>query len=193
MSKQTIEINPDQAVALVSQKADSISEALDLKVISDPTYEQAGVYMGQVREAKTLLKDKKKTILDPLKLVKEATEELFEPAEKKIEVIELYLKSQIDGYRLKLQKEADERAKEAEKKIEKGVELSVATKKVVNTQAKIEKIPTRKVWRIKLVDFSKVPNEFKLLNESKALESAKLGVKVEGLEFFQEEITVNRY
>uniref|UniRef100_A0A6H1ZG26 Uncharacterized protein n=1 Tax=viral metagenome TaxID=1070528 RepID=A0A6H1ZG26_9ZZZZ len=193
MSKQIIEVNPDQAVALVSAKADSISEAMELKVVSTPTYEQAGVYMGQVREAKTLLKDKKKTILDPLKAVKEATEKLFEPAEEKIGVIELYLKSQIDGYRLKLQKEADERAKEAEKKIEKGATITEATKKLTNTQEKINVIPTRKVWRVKITDFVKVPNEFKLLNESKALESAKLGVKVEGLEFYQDEITVNRY
>lgn len=193
MSKQIIEIDASKAVELVKEKADSISEALDLKVVSTPTFEKAGVFMGEIREAKKLLSEKKKSILDPLKTAKENTEKLFEPAEEKIGLIEMYLKDQMFKYNLKLVAEANERAKEAEKKIQKGETITEATEKLVNTQEKIQAIPTRKVWRVKVIDFRKVPDEFKILDESKALEAGKNGLKVEGLEFYTDEVIVNRF
>ena len=49
MPKQIIEIDATKAVELVKAKADSIGEALALRVVSTPTYEQAGSFMGMVR------------------------------------------------------------------------------------------------------------------------------------------------
>lgn len=192
-TKQVIEIDATKAVELVKEKADSIGEALQLKVNSDPTFKQASVFMGVIREAKSLLKEKKKSILEPLKEAEANVKLLFEPAEKKVGIIEIYLKDQIQKYNDRLLIEEKKRAEEAEKKIENGVTLSEATKKLNNIKEKAESIPTRKVPRVKIVDFSKVPDEFKVLNESKALSAHKSGVEVSGLEFYVEEIIVNRF
>ena len=204
--KQIIEIDATKAVELVKHKADSIGEALSLRVVSKPTYEQAGIFMGMVREAKKLLREKKKPILDHIRQVKEDIETLFEPAEKKVGAIEIYLKNQISGYNIRLQEEERQRVKEAEDKIREAQRLAEknkaelpknfiteTTKKAVNTQEKIDVIPTRKVPRVRIIDFSKVSDEFKILNDKKALEVNENGIKVEGLEFYVEEIIVNRF
>jgi len=192
-TKQTIEIDATNAVELVKEKADSIGQALELRVNSDPTFKKASDFMGVVREAKSLLREKKKSILEPLKEAKANIELLFEPAEKKVGIIEIYLKDQIQKYNVRLLAEAKERAKEAEEKIEAGATMTEATRKLNNTKERVESIPTRKVTRIKIADFSKVPDEFKVLNESKALSAHKSGVEVSGLEFYVEEIIVNRF
>jgi hypothetical protein len=191
MAKQIIEIDATKAVELVKEKADSISNALELKVVSTPTFNQASVFMGIVREAKKLLSEKKKSVLDPLKIAKENLEKLFEPAEEKIGLIEKYLKKEIDDYNDKLKLEESKRAKEAEKKIEKGETITEATKKLVNTQEKIQAIPTYTVWQVDIVDFSKVPDEFKILNESKAKEVGKKGVQIPGLKVYSIEKVKN--
>lgn len=193
MSKEIIQYDAQEAVALAEEKVNSISSVMQLKVVSTPTFNQAGEAMNVLRETKKFLKEKKDSILDPLNIAVKNIKSLFEPAETKCVEAEAYLKIQISAYNVKLQAEEKKRAEEAAKQIENGADIEKATKKMEKTQEKINKIPTRKVWRLKILDFTKVSNDFKVLDEQKALKAAQAGITVEGLEFYQEEIIVNRF
>ena len=191
--KQIIELDTQEAVALATERIESINDVMELKVNSDPTYQEAASAMGVIREAKKFLKEKKDSILKPLKLAKENIESLFEKPENRLMEIETHLKGQIDPYAAKLRQKEAEQLAEAQKKINAGVPVEVATKVLGNTQKKVDKIPTYTVWNVEIVDFSKVPDEFKVLNESKAKEAGKAGLKVEGLKIWSEEKTKNLY
>lgn len=191
--EEVIKINPQEAIKIVEEKVNSISSVLDLKVISTPTFEQAGQAMKIVKESKAFLKEKKDNILNPLNIAIKNIKSLFQPSEERISIIEDYIKVQIGTYSEKLKIEEDKRAQKAEKDISEGKSFEMATKKLEDTQEKIQAIPKRKIQKIRIIDFSKVPDEFKVLDESKAKESFKKGIKVEGLEEYFEEIIINKF
>jgi hypothetical protein len=191
--EEVIKINPQEAIKIVEEKVNSISSVLDLKVISTPTFEQAGQAMKIVKESKAFLKEKKDNILNPLNIAIKNIKSLFQPSEERISIIEDYIKIQIGTYSEKLKIEEDKRAQKAEKDISEGKSFEMATKKLEDTQEKIQAIPKRKIQKIRIIDFSKVPDEFKVLDESKAKESFKKGIKVEGLEEYFEEIIINKF
>lgn len=191
--KEILELETEEAVALATEKAESMSGALELKINSTPTFTQASKYMADLREVKKFLKEKKDSVLKPLKVVKENFEALFEPAEEKVAEVENYLKEQIFKYNISLQAEQRTREEEAAKRVKEGAPIEKVVQKVENTARKIDAIPTRKVWKIKIIDFEKVPNDFKLLDESKARKAAEAGIKIDGLEFVQEQVIVNRF
>ncbi len=190
---QIIELNTAEAVDLAIEKADSVSTALELKVNSQPTFLKASEFMGTLREVKKFLKEKKDSILKPLKTAKENAEALFEPAETKVATIENYLKDQIQKYDTQLKIQEAERLAKAEQDLKDGKTIDQVTNNLEKVQTKMAAIPTTTVYEITIVDFAKVPNEFKILDEPKARQAAKAGLKVEGLEFKKIDKVVNRF
>jgi hypothetical protein len=193
MNKEIIELNTEEALDLAIEKAELMNPAMQLKVTSDPTFKQASEYMGQVREVKKFLKEKKDSVLKPLKLAKESFEGMFEKPENMVEEVETYLKGQISDYGKKLLLEEDKRVREAAKKIELGTPVEIATKNIETITRKIDAIPMHTVWNVEIIDFAKVPDEYKILNESKAKATGKLGFKIEGLKIWSEEKVKNLF
>jgi len=191
--EETIKINSQEAIVMVEKKINLIEYALELKVKNPTTFEQAVEVMKAVKEAKLFLKDKKNNILNPLSTAVKNIKSLFQPAESKALMIESHLKEQVTSYNLKLKAEEDKRAKQAEKDIAKGKPIEKSIEGLEKTQEKIQAIPTRKIQKIRIIDFSKIPDEFKILNEPKVKESFKTGIKIKGLEEYFEEIIINKF
>jgi hypothetical protein len=103
--------------------------------------------------------------------------------------------------RERLQKEADDKAAAliAEGKTEEAeavqVPIVVPTMPTVQAVQKVAGISYRTDWKFRVVDAALVPEEFKIVNE-KALaslaKSTKGTKKVPGVEFYSEEVTVDR-
>ncbi len=193
MEKDIIELNTKEAVDEAVQKAELMNPAMQLKVTDDSSFKLAGEYMSQVKEAKKFIKAIKDKVLKPLKQAKENFEALYEGPEMMIESVDEHLRAQISTYNTKLIKDREIEAAKVVEQVKQGVPIETVVSKVEDTQKKVDAIPTRKVWRVSVVDFSLVPDEYKLLDESKAKKAAQANLKVAGLEFKQEDIIVNRF
>lgn len=94
-----------------------------------------------------------------------------------------------------LQLEKEERAAQAKIDMERLKALaepktakSVVVPERTTTIEKTQKVRKRKVQRWTVLDLSKVPRAYLVLDESKLREAAKLGVKVDGIKFWKEEV-----
>lgn len=193
MPKETIVVDAEKGIVIAQEAISEISPAMDIKVNSEPTMKRAGEFMAIISKAKKVIEAERKDIVGPINDSVKKINAKYKPIMERAEAIESYLKREINMYVAKLQQEADARAKQAEKDIEGGERVSVATRKFDNTTEKLEKIPTRTYYITKVVDFSQVPDDFKMLDESKAEAANKAGIKVAGLEFSTEERVINNF
>lgn len=193
MSKETIVVDAEKGIVIAQEAISEISPALAIKVNSEPTMKRAGEFMAIISKAKKIIEAERKDIVGPINDSVKKINAKYKPIMERAEEIESYLKREINMYVAKLQDEADARAKEAAEKIEGGERVSVASRKFENTTEKLDKIPTRTYYITKIVDFSKVPDQYKMLDEAKAEAANKAGIKVEGLEFSSEERVINNF
>lgn len=183
----------EKAIAAAQQAIADISVAMDIKVNSEPTMKKAGEYMNVIAKAKKIIEGERTGIVKPINDSVKRINELFKPIMEEAVRIESYLKGELNLYVAKLQKEQDLRAAEANKQIESGERIAPAVKKFENTTAKLEQIPTRIYYITKVVDFSKVPDQYKILDETKAEAANKAGIEVPGLEFSKENRVINNF
>ncbi len=193
--EEIIKIDTTEAIKVAEENVSVIADSSRIKVVSMPTLETAKTCLGQLKDVRKKIDAKKKSITDPLNLALKNTRALFVPIEDKLDTIEGYLKDQILKYNAKLEKERLDRIEQAKKEMENGGNIETATKKLNNTEEKIEAVPTMKILKVKVIDFSKVDDRFKTFNEAeaKAFHRANPEVEVGGLEFYNEEVAVNRF
>ena len=192
MKTEIIELNTAEAIKIAEEKAMTLADNSRIKVNSQPTLDQAKISLTQVKEIKKIIQDKKDSVVKPLNEALKNTRALFKPIEDKVDVIETCLKGEVLRYNTKLLQEQRKREEEAQAKIEAGATFEEATKLVAKTEAKIDKIPTRKIKRLKIIDASKIERQFLIPDEQAIKEALIAGIKVSGCELVEEEIIVNR-
>lgn len=183
----------EKAIAVAQQAIADISVAMDIKVVSEPTMKKAGEFMTVIGKAKKIIEAERTGIVKPINDSVKRINELFKPMMEEAVRIESYLKGELNIYLAKLQKEQDLRAAEANKQIESGDRIAPAVRKFENTTAKIEQLPTRVYYITKVVDFSKIPDNYKILDDAKLEAANKAGIEVPGVEFSKENRVINNF
>ncbi len=188
---EIIKLNTTEAVEKAKQRVESIADTSRIRVLSQPTFEQARAKRIEVKGIKNQVNEKKESITKPLNEALKNVRSLFRPIEDKLKLIDDYLKSQVLTYNSKLIAEKEQREKEAEKKVEKGETIEKATKGLTKTNEKLEVIKTRKLKKVRIIDESKLPREYLIPDEQKIKAALLSGIKVEGAELYEETIAVN--
>lgn len=196
--------------AWVDQVANLLEKAIDLKVENDQQNEIA-VSMGTT--AKQLYKkveaQKNELIKEPEEYVK-GIRSFAKIFTEKLLQIESTLKQKITSYRviqeqkrreasLEAKKETDRlQAKLTEEAAEKGIEAPKILDPILPKEAPVIRTETgsasgRKTWTFELIDLSKVPEEYKILDEKKVRDAVRAGIRqIEGIRIYERETTTFR-
>lgn len=200
--QQIIKLNTAEAVETANQVVGNIAETSRIIINSQPTFDKAKDKLGEIKEIKKIVNDKKESITKPLNEALKNVRGLFKPIEDKIDIIENYLKTEVLKYNQKLLAEQRKREDEARKKIEeeqaKGksldeINVDKIAKPLTNITQKVEAIKTRKIKKLKIVNEQIIPRDFLIPNEVKIKEALLNGIKVDGCEIIEEEIAINNY
>lgn len=207
-----IEVKPEQAV----QEASDFSSNLAIVNVQDQeTLDLAGETKNNARKFLNQLEEKRKAITKPLDDAKKEVMNLFKPMTEKINQfitsqkieIQTYLDAEEKKRRIAEQKlfeeqerkrkellKRKEKAKKPEtvERLEEEIEVTTNVMPIIPT-TKSNTSHTRTVWRFKIVDFSKIPDEYKLANESairnKGRDTKGKG-KIPGVKFYSEKVVV---
>lgn len=194
-----LEIETNKALKEVENQVVNLADKSRIKINSQPTFEIAKAQLINLKSVKKIIQEKKDGIIKPLNEALKNARELFKPFEEKLGVIERYLNAEILNYnyrlveeQIKRQKEAMEKLEEAEKKGEE-INPDKIIKKVENITQKIDQIRTRKIKKFRLVDISKVPSEYLIINEVLVRKTMMEGKEIPGIEYYEETIATNNY
>jgi len=200
--EQIIKLNTAEAVETANQVVGNIAETSRIIINSQPTFDKAKDKLGEIKEIKKIVNDKKESITKPLNEALKNVRGLFKPIEDKIDVIENYLKTEVLKYNQKLLAEQRKREEDANKKIEeeqaKGksldeINIDKIAKPLTNITQKVEAIKTRKIKKLRIINEQLIPREYLTPNEVAIKEALLNGIKVDGCEIFEEEIAINNY
>ena len=200
--EQIIKLNTAEAVETANQVVGNIAETSRIIINSQPTFNKAKDKLGEIKEIKKIVNDKKESITKPLNEALKNVRGLFKPIEDKIDVIENYLKTEVLKYNQKLLAEQRKREEEANKKIKeeqaKGksldeINIDKIAKPLTNITQKVEAIKTRKIKKLRIINEQLIPREYLTPNEVAIKEALLNGIKVDGCEIFEEEIAINNY
>jgi len=184
ISQKEIQVSKKQISYLVKQadgyKIDSV-EAID----------NASLFLKKVRDAEHGLEAKRLEFTAPLnqslKAINETFRQLRIPLAQARELLtgKILTWKRTETDRL-MREEARRRAiQEAHEKAGHQVNAPVVLERPEN---KIGNTQTRKIWTFKLVDFSKLPDEYKAVQETAVRDAIRNGVRqIPGIEIYQEE------
>lgn len=195
-----LKLDTNKAIALAEDEAGKLIDTSQIKVTSQPTFENAKEQLKQVKTIKKFVKEKRESITKPLHDAKKAAIDLFKPVENQIKQVEDKLNSEMLAYNKKLLAEQKKREEEAAAKLaeaqDKGeeVDMDKVTRKLNNTTENLGKIRTRKVKKFRVLDINKIPRDYLTLNESLVKDvMRKEGAAIPGIEFYTDDVPVNSY
>ena len=200
--EQIIKLNTTEAVETANQVVVGIAESSRIVINSQPTFEKAVEKLKEIKEIKKIVNEKKESITKPLNEALKNIRSLFKPIEDKIDIIENYLKAETLKYNQKLLAEQRKREEEAIKKIEeeqaKGksldeINIDKIAKPIINITQKVEAIRTRKIKELNIINEQLIPRSFLIPNEQAIKQALLAGIKVDGCEMIEREISVNNY
>lgn len=165
------------------------NEATKLVIADDASYEKAVEKIAQVKKYLKELEKQRKTITDPLEQAKKATMALFKPTKEQFEATERLLANGILEYRKKKAEEEEAKQAELEAQLESGdidfdeaLDQTVAEPQLEKTAStKWGNATVRTIKDIKVIDLTKIPEEYFELNMSRLRQDA-LGNKAQGIE-----------
>lgn len=86
-----------------------------------------------------------------------------------------------------------EKINEVEKEAEKEIDIDKILKKTENVTEKLNQIRTRKVTKLRVIDKTKIPYAYLVVDEYALKRALISGEKIDGAELYEEEIAVNAY
>jgi hypothetical protein len=203
----------DQQLVPVEADAQSIltlvrqaRQATDLTIRSDADYEAAGNKLREIKKWLSAVEDRRKSWTAPLRAVIKSMDGFFKPVETEVETLLEDLKASMLAYKQKIEAERQAALQEAAKLAAAGAATGT-TSNVAAFQALVAAgsasapvaagISYRDNWKWRIVDFSKIPQEYLTLvvNSDKVNEAVKQGkekASIPGIEIYNEKITVVR-
>lgn len=191
-----------------------LAESIAVEISTQEHYDGATSLLKDVKGKIKELEGMRLAITRPLDESKKRTMDLFRVPIEKLESAESKLKSGILTYSRRIEEErrlAEAKAIAERRKLEEAAlkaaeqgKAALAVKKMVAAEAvKIEApefvkaagTSMRKIWRYKIIDETKIPREFLMVNDSKLgayARAEKENAKVDGCEFFSEDILASR-
>lgn len=176
-----------------------ITRAESITTLDVTTMPEAVELLSSLNRIKDDITAQKELVTRPLldKLAEERAK--WKPKELKLEAVITKIRTALTTYQTELvakqRAEQEAIAKKLENnqiKPETAIKRMQAVADVNNTiESATGKITFKTITTFAVADWSKVPTEFLLLNETKVRELLKTGVKVPGLEYKDEQVPVN--
>lgn len=195
--KNGLEVFEKRFTKLIKEKKikiEKLKEEARFKVNSQKKLEESKAIMEKIKIQKNTAKELKdcfyKPVYDFAQLIYKPIKELEDETKK----IEDYHKAEQLNWLRKLQEEEYKKRKEIEEKLEREeITLEQAGNKLEKAESKvgaIKGVTTRKV--VKIVDFAKVPDEYKIINMPAINEAVlKNGLDVPGTQIVEEKSISN--
>lgn len=205
IAKQEIMTMEDQVLPLMVQ-------AEKYEVDSAEMVDEASVFLKKVRDTEKAIEAKRLEFTAPLnqslKALNDTFKKLKEPLDdaKRLVTNKILVWRKVEAERVRIEEEARRKAEEEKvRKIQEALKAEVDAKKkqeiikeIIKTEEpkpvieqpknKIGNVQTRKVWTYKVIDDSKVPDEYRAVVPQLVNQAIRDGVRdIPGLKIYQEE------
>ena len=185
LSRQQIQLVENKVSLLIKKVNSFVIENID-------SVEVASNFLKVIKNMENKIENKRLEFTSPLNQSLKAINDTFRKLKEPLEQARKSLANKILFWRKeeeeKKRKEEDRRRKiqEAHKKVGHEVKEIVELEK---PKATIGKTRARKVWTFKVIDFSKISDEFKIINTNEINQAIRNGIReINGLEIFQKEL-----
>lgn len=210
-----VNVNTDEAL----QKAEQFTKDIVIPEITTQEHftissNSLGLIKDRLKELDTL----RKSITKPLDEAKKNVMELFRPIQTKLTEYQLQLRNRIMTYNEeqekirqieeeRIQKEQERQAEILRKRAEKAkkpetverlqeqAEQIESTPAVIVPPEKTEGLHFMKVWKYEIIDKSKVPDDFKMIDEvkiGKVIKATKGQMNIPGVKIYSEKVPVSK-
>lgn len=215
----TTPVNNPQALELAASSEQILTLASSYTVTTAAQYEFAAGELKNIKASTKALEEMRKTATRPLDEAKAAIMDWFRPVGERYAQAEKMIKSAMLTYQQEEERKraiAEAQAREEARKEQDRVNaeaLAAADRALASGNketadaiiaavpdvkpapvpvavTKIKGISTRKVWKFRVVDKSKVPEEYKIVDETllgKVARSSQGAISVPGVEFYSED------
>lgn len=186
-------------LALVKSQTTKAFQAVEeLKIKNLEDLGLAKKVLTNLGALKKLVLEKKNKLINPAKAIIEEAKGLYSPYEAKIAEADEIVRQKMLDYNNVLKAEEDKKRQELEiEASKKNADENKIDKKVAKVEAVIEKreaIPTRKVKELEIVDESKIPERYWVLDMVALRKDAiSNGIEIAGIKVVEKEIIVNKY
>lgn len=195
-------------IALVkNQVTKAVSAAELVKVTTDEEMLQAGELRKKIKTVGKMLSDKRLAITRPINESLKEIRDMFKPLEEDNERAEtivsnkmLAYQKQQDDKRKKIEAEALEKTKQAEKDLAKGVITEKKAEQIIQkAEVKLDSATvvkhsndfhTRTVKKFRIVDVKCIPRDLMIPDEVAIRKQMMAGLVVEGVEYYEENTLV---
>ncbi len=186
-----------ELVIVKTQTTKAYEAVKELKIKSIEGLEVAKGFLNKLGLLKKLITEKKNKLINPAKAIIEEAKNLYLPFEERILEADGIVRQKMLDYNQVLRIEEEKRRlaleEEAKKKKTDEVKIEKAVEKVETVIEKLNWIPTRKNKVIKIIDESKVPDRYWILDMVAIRRDAiENGLEIEGVKVEIEETIVNR-
>lgn len=189
--KGNMEISQKEIQTLEKQVSPLVQEAGNYIIDSIEAIDNASLFLRKVKEAENNLEAKRLEFTAPLNQSLKAINETFRQLKTPLtQARELLTGKILNWKRAETERLAKEEARrraiqEAHEKAGHQVNAPVVLER---PETKIGNTQTRKVWVFKVIDFSKIPDEYKSINQVAVNQAIRDGAReIGGLEIYQEE------
>lgn len=186
-----MEVSKQQIQTIKKEISPLVIEANSYEINSVEAVDDASVFLKRVRDAETGIEKKRLEFTQPLNQSLRAINETFKKLKEPLTQARTLLTKKIVDWKVaereRLEAEEARRRKiqEAHEKAGHQVKAPVVLERPDN---KIGNTQTRKVWTFKVIDFGKVPDEYKVLSNPWVNKAIREGVReIPGIEIYQEE------
>lgn len=194
-SLKVFEKNFQESLGKATEGLQLLKENARFKITSQKKLEESKEIMASVKEAKENAKTLREWYYKPIYDFSQLIYKPIKEFEDEVKKIEDFHKTEQLAWLRKLQEEEEKKRIEIEEKLEKEeISLDQAGKKLEKAESKvgaIKGVTTRKV--VKIVDFAKVPDKYKLPNMPLLNEDILRGnMDIPGTQIVEEQGLINR-
>lgn len=195
---------PKDLAPIKAQATKAEKYAGDLVIKTDADEVKAVQELSEINKIGDSIDEKKTAIMRPLLDAQKATRELFKPLEASVENAVAILKKKLIDYRTKKEAEQKKAEDNIKNKVEKGsIKVETAVRKLgelgqLDNSVKTSEgsVAYKTVRKARIIDPSKVPAEYLIVDEPKAKKAALalegLGELIPGVEVYEEKELANR-
>ena len=186
-----MEIPQKEIQVLEKQASPLIKEAEGYQVKSVEDVEKASVFLKKLRDTEKMIEAKRLEFTKPLNQSLKAINATFKQVKEPLVEARGFLTNRVltwkTAERERIEKEEERRRKIQEAHEKKGHEVK-APVVIDRPDTQIGNTQTRKTWTFEVVDFSKVPDDHKMINSPTIMAQVRAGVReIAGLKIYQKE------
>ena len=178
----------------IKRKVENVyKEAFSIVIKDENSLKEASDLLIKIKETAKAVQEKKYSIVNPLNQSLKSIRELFKPLEEKYEQAENVIKEEVVKYQQKKIEKIEATKNEINKKFESGkIDFGKAVQKIenigeVNNQIEGEggSLVFRENTSFKIIDVSKIPKEYFILDEVKIRKDIMKGIEIPGVEMIK--------